>query len=222
MTQPSLSVVPIFATPFATWELPVAPQTNELAAQVLVRHAAANPDAAPGSGPLCYRSRDDLLNWSEAPLQQICGEILRGIWSAVAAVNTFTPEQLQSLSMQARGSFTIVQPNGNVPATSHALTSWCALYCLEAPQPSVERSDSGMLRLYESRLMTMFADASNSEMRIPFTAGHYLWRAAPGGLAIFPGQLMYEIPLIRGSGRLTFITVRARFVGSGQEGWSRW
>jgi hypothetical protein len=222
MSQSSLSVVPILATPFAVVELPAALQANQAVAQLLARYAAANPVATPASDWLCYRSRDDLLEWNDAAVRQMCGEILRGVWSTVAAVNTFTPEQLKSLSMQARGSFTIIQPNGSVPATNHSLTSWCGIYCLEAPQPSPERSDSGLLRLYESRLATMFADATNSTMRLPFTPGHYSWRAVPGQLAVFPGSLTHEIPLIRSVSPLTLITVRTRFVGPGQEGLSRW
>ena len=222
MSQAPLSVVPIFATPFAMVELPAALPANQAVAQLFATHAAANPVAAPAADRLCYRSRDDLLEWSDPAVRQMCGEILRGVWSTVAAVNSFTPGQLQSLSMQARGSFAIVQPNGALPAISHSLTAWCGVYCLEAPQPSAERSDSGVVRLYESRLGTMFADATNSEMRLPFTPGHYSWRAVPGQLAVFPGSLTHEIPLIRATGRLTLIMVRTRFVGPGQEGVSRW
>jgi len=222
MSQPPLSVVPIFATPFALVNLPVAPQLNPTVAALLATHAAANPGAAPGSDPLCYRSRDDILEWNDTPIRELCGEILRGIWSTVAAVNTFTPEELSSLSMQARGWFTIVQSNGHVPATTHALTSWCGIYCLETPEPSEERKDSGVVRLYESRLATMFADATNTAMSIPYTPGHYSWRAAPGQLAVFPGSLTHEVPLIRAAGKLTLISVRTRFVGPGQEGFSRW
>ena len=222
MSQASLSVVPIFSTPLAVVDFPAVQEANQVVAQLLVKHAAANPVAAPAADRLCYRSRDDLLEWNDAPVRQMCGEILRGVWSTIAAVNSFTPEQLASLSMQARGSFAIVQPNGSIPATSHSLTSWCGIYCLEAPPPSAERSDSGVVRLYESRLATMFADATNSTMRVPFTPGHYSWRAVPGQLAVFPGSLTHEIPLIRSTGQLTLITVRARFVGPGQEGLTRW
>ncbi len=223
MKQASLSIVPIFATPFAVVELPSALQVNAIAAEILARHAAADTAArASGTDPLCYRSSDDLLEWADGPVRQVCAEILRGVWSTVAAVNTLTPEQLKSLSMQSRGWFTIVQPNGCVPATSHTLTAWCGIYCLEAPPASPERADSGVLRLYESRLATMFSDATNSTMRIPYTTAHYTWRPVPGHLAVFPGFLTHEIPLIRSTGPLSLIMVRARFVGPGQEGLSRW
>jgi len=223
MTKASLSVVPIFSTPLAVVELPVDASANAAVAETLARNAAVNSHSKVGGGDrFCYRSGDDLLEWAEGPLRLVCDEIIRGIWSTVAAVNTFTAEQMKSLTIQTRGSFAILQSNGCLPAISYALTSWCAIYCVQAPQASTERADSGIVRLYESRLATMFADATNSAMRIPFTPGHYSWRPVPGSAAIFPGFLNHEVPLIRASGRLALIMVRARFVGRGQEGLSRW
>jgi len=221
MSQGSISVVPIFATPLAVVTLPPAPQSNEAVTQLLARHAATNPAPA-GASRLCYQSRDDLLDWSVEPVRQLCGEILRGVWSTVAAVTTLSPEQLKELSMQARAAFTIVPPNGCMPASSHSLTAWCGIYCLQAPAPAPERGDSGVVRFYESRFGTMLADATTSAMRVPFTCGHYAWRAVPGQLVVFPGSLTHEIPLIRSDTALAFITVRTRFVAPGQEGLSRW
>jgi len=221
MSQGSISIVPIFATPLAVVTLPAASQTNERVAQLFARHVMTNLGPA-GTARLCYQSADDLLDWSDEQLRRLCGEILRGVWSTVAAVTTLTPGQLKTLSMQARAAFTIVQPNGCVPATSHSLTAWSGIYCLQAPAPAPERGDSGVVRFYESRFGAMLSDATNSAMRVPFTSGHYTWRATPGQLVVFPGSLSHEIPLIRSDSALAFITVRTRFVGPGQEGLSRW
>jgi hypothetical protein len=218
-----LSVVPIFATPFGVVQLPEAQKLNEALAGLLAARAAAQSgSAASASGSLCYRSRDELLEWTDEPVQIVCAEILRGIWSVIASINSFTEEELKSLSMQARGWFTIVHPDGFLPVTSYPLTSWCGLYCVEAPQLSADRRDSGVLRLHETRLGTMFSDATNAVPRIPFTPGHYTWRPVPGQLAVFPASIRHEIALIRSAGRLILITVRARFVAPGQEGVSRW
>ena len=84
------------------------------------------------------------------------------------------------------------------------------------------RADSGVLRLYESRLGTMFADATNAAMRVPFTPGHYTWRPVPGQLAVFPAWLTHEIALLRAPGQLVLVTVRVRFVAPGQKGVMRW
>jgi hypothetical protein len=223
ISAPPSSVVPIFATPFGVVALSEAQKLNPIVAALFAARAAADcSGAAHGSPPLCYTSHDDLLDWTDEPLRKVMGEILRGVWSVVAAVNDFTDAQLQSLAIQARGWFTVVRQDGCLPATSYPLTSWCAIYCVAAPEPAPERRDSGVLRLYESRLGTMFSDATNSVTRIPYTPGHYTWRPLPGQLAVFPASITHEIALIRSPGQLMLATVRARFVAPGQEGLSRW
>ena len=221
MSALSPSVVPIFATPLGVVQLPEASSLNPDVATLLSARAAADGNGSHQLLP-CYCSRDDLLDLTEAPIRKVSSEMLRGVLSVVAAVNEFSDAQLQSFTTQARGWFTIVRPNGHVPARNYPLTSWCGIYCVEAPQPSADRKDSGVLRLYESRLGTMFADATNSTMRIPYTPGHYAWRPVPGEIAVFPASVRHEIALVRSSGQLILMTVRVRFVGPGQEGQSRW
>jgi hypothetical protein len=221
MSAMSSSVVPIFATPFGVVPLPEAQKLNALVAQLLSARAQAD-GAAPGSKPLCYESADDLLDWPDEPLRSVSAEVLRAVRVVVAAINDFTEQRWQSLTLQARGWFTIVRQDGCLGARSYPLTSWCAMYCVEAPQPSPERRDSGVLRLYESRLGTMFSDASNSVTRIPYTPGHYTWRPVPGQVAVFPASTTHEIALLRAPGQLLLVTLRVRFVAPGQEGLSRW
>ena len=66
------------------------------------------------------------------------------------AANLYTEEQFDALGMQARARFAIVRPNGcHCRRGSLPLASWCAIYCVAAPDPSPERADSAALRLYE-------------------------------------------------------------------------
>src|SRR5438045_3186028 len=133
MSALSPSVVPIFGTPLGVVQLPEASSLNPALAEVLSARAAADASASHRQLP-CYRSRDDLLDWTEVPIRTVSSEMLRGVVSIVAAVNDFTDAQLQSFTMQARGWFTIVHPDGHVPASTYPLTSWCGIYCVEAPQ----------------------------------------------------------------------------------------
>jgi hypothetical protein len=216
-----LSIVPIFAAPLGIVPLSAVEPLNPAIAELLAARAS-NTASSDTSNPLCYRSADELLEWPDEPVQRMSTEILRGVSMVMAAVNSFTPEQLQSLTLQARAWFTIVQPDGCVPASTYPMTSWCGMYCVEAPISSAERLDSGVLRLYESRLGTSFSDATNCAMRIPFTTSHFTWRPVPGRLVVFPAYMTHEIALIRGSGRLTLVTVRVRYVAAGQKGVPRW
>ncbi len=219
VTQPS--VVPIFATPLGVVPLPDAEALNPALAALFA--ARMRRDGQSGQrDPLCYHGRDDLLEWPEEPVPQLAASLARGVKTVINAVNEFTAEQLNAFAVQARGWFTVVAPDGHVPAQTHPLTAWCGIYCVAAPPPSATRMDSGVLRLYESRLGTMFADATNAAMRIPFRPGHYGWQPVPGEMAVFPGSLTHEIALVRSPGQLVLVTVRVRFVAPGQLGFARW
>jgi hypothetical protein len=214
-------VVPILATPFGVVQLPDAEAQNPALGTLFSASMRAD-GAARQSNPLCYRSRDDLLERPEEPVRQLTSAIIRGVNSVVSAVNDLSRAQLESFVVQARGWFTVIAPNGRVPAANYPLTAWCGIYCVAAPEPSATRADSGVLRLYESRLGTMFSDATNATMRMPFTTGHYTWRPVPGQLAVFPASLTHEIALVRSPGQLVLVTVRVRFVAPGQQGVARW
>ncbi len=222
------TVVPVLATPFGVVPVADAARLNPILAELFMARMRAD---APGRrrNPLCYRSADDLLEQPEEPLQRLATGIFGGIYTVVEAVNDFTEAQLRSLKLQARAWFTIVAANGSVPATNYPLTAWCAVYCVAAPPPAATRPDGGLLRLYESRLGTMFADATHASMRLPYMPGHYGWRPVPGQMAVFPASVVHEIALLRSAAPpaevtqpLMLVTVRARFLGPGQTGMSGW
>jgi hypothetical protein len=213
-------VVPILATPFGVVPLPDAQAQNPALAALFAARMRA--DGLAQRDPLCYRSSDDLFEWPETAVRQLRAAMIRGVNSVVGVVNDLPDAQLTSFAVQARGWFTVVAQDGRVPATNYPLTAWCGIYCVTAPEPSATRADSGLLRLYESRLGTMFADATSAAMRMPFTPGHYGWRPVPGQMAVFPASLTHEIALVRSSGQLMLVTVRIRFVAPGQQGVARW
>jgi len=221
MSAPPPTVVPILATPFGVLPLPeVAAQNLALAALFAAKRAADRSGRA--QNPLCYRSGDDLLEWSEGSVRQLAAGMLRGVCQVVDAVNEFGDGQLQSFKLEARGWFTVVESDGCVPAALHPLTTWCAVYCVAAPAPSASRRDSGLLRLHESRFGTMFPDATNSVMRLPFKPGHYGWQPVPGQMAVFPASIIHEIATVRATEPLVLVTCRVRFVAPGQQGVGRW
>lgn len=214
------TVVPILATPFGVVPLPAAQALNPaLTALFTARMREGGEHLRPN--PLCYRSRDDLLEWPEEPVRRLATEILGGVYAVVNAVNEFSEVQLRSFQPQARGWFTVVQADGAIPANNHPLAAWCAIYCVAAPEPSATRQDSGILRLYESRF-GMFADATTAAMRLPYKPGHCGFRPVPGQLAVFPASLTHEIALSRSVQPLILVTVCVRFVAPGQQGVSRW
>jgi len=216
------SVVPILATPFGVVPVPEAGALNARLLEIFNARAARAPGASTAADSLCYQSRDDLFEWPEPEIATALRALLGGVYSVVASVNDFPAGQLESFTAQARAWFTIVRPDGAVPSRILPLCSWCAVYCVAAPEHSSARRDSGALRLYESRLGTMFCDATNSVMRLPYTPGHSSWRPVPGQLAVFPAYVMHEIALLREQSPLVLVTMRVRFVAPGQAGWATW
>lgn len=222
-SPPPASVVPLFAIPFGVVRLPDAHARNrELAGLFIAREAADRDARLGGTDRLCYRGGNDLLDWPEEPVRKLGEELSLAVRAVVRTVSALPEPGMESLTLQSRGWLTIIHPDGCVPATSHPLTSWCCVYCVQAPIPSEQRSDSGALRLYESRLGTSFTDAALGGMRVPFASGHYTWRPTPGMLAMFPAWLTYEIALNRTHEPLILVTVQCRFLAPGQQGVSRW
>jgi hypothetical protein len=213
-------VVPILATPFGVVPLPEAGALNSALCSLFAARMAA--DSSRSTNPLCYRSRDDLLEWPEEPVRLLAAAIIRGVYSVVESVNELSGAQLREFKLEARGWFSIVKPDGCIPATTYPNTAWCAIYCVAAPAASSTRADSGVLRLYESRFGTMFHDPTIAVMRMPFKPNHCSWRPVPGQLAVFPASLTHEIALLRSAGELVLATVRVRFAAPGQQGIPQW
>ena len=217
------SITPILATPLGVVPLPEAARWHAAAAEAVMRHAAADAAAGgPDSSPLVQVGSDDAVTWSDEPVRALIAEILRGVAWVARGVNRFPPGQFESFELQARASYVIVNRDGGLGARNHPLTAWTGVYCLEAPERAPDRADSGTLRIYETRMGNMFADATTDAMVLPFRAGHCGFHLAPGVLAVFPGGASYEIAPVRGPGRLLALTVQARFVAPGQKGVGRW
>lgn len=215
-------VVPIFATPFGRALVPGADSLNPQVAALFAERATPDRADPAGREPWMYRSRDDLLQWTDEPVRQLLAGILGAALAVVRAANDVTDETFRALQVQARAWYTIVRADGNVPSASHANAAWCAVYCVSASAPSPTRHDSGMLRLHESAHMTMFSDATNTLMRDPYQLGHRTWQPEPGQVAVFPATLTHEIALLRGPGEMQLVTALLRFLAPGQGGLPWW
>jgi hypothetical protein len=223
--QPTMkpTIVPIHATPLGVTPLPEAAKWNAAVAEIVTRRAALEvASGSTGAAPLLRLGADDAMTWSEEPVRVMLAEIVRGVAWMARSVNQFAAGQFESLALQARAAYVIVNQDGALGARNHPMSAWTGVYCVEAPQAAAERSDSGRLRIYETRMYPMFADATTDTMVLPYRPGHYGYQLAPGVLAVFPGGAMYEIAPVRGAGRLLALTVQARFVAPGQKGVSGW
>ena len=214
------TVMPILATPLGLAAIPDAEQLNPALRDVFAQRAAADRRAP--QNPLRFSSADDLMQWPEPPVRRLSEAVVSAVYSMVGSVSSISEAQLRSCRLETRAWFTVVRTNGSVPAANYPLTAWCAIYCVAAPPPADDRPDSGVVRLYESRLGSTFQDATNAALRIPYSQSHYAWRPVAGSLVIFPASLTHEVALLRAAGELVLVTARCRFVAPGQQGFSRW
>jgi hypothetical protein len=219
---PAATLMPIFATPFAEVALPVSSTLNEsLAALLAARATEERRDPERRRDPLCYLSREDFFEWPDEPAAGLRSALLAGLCPAILATTLHTEAQFDQLGVQARARFAIIRPDGSLAAQSLPLASWAVIYCVAAPRAG-GRADSGVLRLYESRLGNMFADATTWRLRPPFAGGHHLWLPRPGSMAMFPAHLAHEIALNRSDRDLMLVIARVRFANPGQEAAPPW
>jgi hypothetical protein len=212
-----VTVMPILATPLGIVRVAAGAQLNPKLLALIVERQQSDGAA----GRLVYESRDDFFEWQDPQARALATEIMRGAFTVVAGISELDEQSLRSLTIEARGFAAVIAQDGCLAARSYPLTAWCAMYCLSVPEPAV-RADSGVLRFYETRLGTMFQDATNAALRMPYKSSHYAWRPSPGEMAVFPGSLDHEVALVRAKGQLSFIVARLRFVASGQQGVGRW
>lgn len=224
MNSPApVSFQPIFATPFASFALTVPADFNsELQEMIAARVSPAHRDPSVPFDALSFRSREDVFEWPDPRVRAICASMLGAVATVVKGVNVYTEKEFADLRVQGRAHFAVVLPDGGLPVTEFAMCSWCAIYCVTAPQPVPDRPHSGMLRLYEPRLGNSYVDASTWRMREPYAEGHYTWLPRPGMMAVFPAYVPHEFAQVRGSGSLTLIRMRVRFATPMQEVTDAW
>lgn len=222
MTALQPYVVPIFATPLGVAEVPEAQALNPAVASLLAERATPARADPTNQRAFTYCSRDDLLEWTDEPVRKLTGRIVAAVQAVARSINDFSDEQFAALRVQARAWYTIVRSDGCVPSHNHPNATWCAIYCVAAPPTSSTRFDSGVVRLHESFRTTMFADATNIALQVPYRPGHNTWQPAAGQMVVFPASVTHEITLLRVSGELVLMTALVRFVAPGQTGVPWW
>jgi hypothetical protein len=208
----NLNIVPIFATPFAAVAIDEVTQLNPALESLFTSRATdayRDPTMPPDS--LCFRSREDVFEWQDEAVAQLRQRMLAGICQVVMAANLYSEAEMRGLGLQARARFTIVRPDGCIPAASLPMASWFALYCVAAPATAAAQTNSGMLRLYALRHAQMFIDAANYRLRAPFDTSHQVWRPVPGHMAVFPASMLHEVALNRADANLVLVGARLRF-----------
>ncbi|MEY4761307.1 MAG: hypothetical protein RLZZ200_1163, partial [Pseudomonadota bacterium] len=162
----------IFATPFASIETGSDPAFNEALAGLCQSRCGPTQSAV---GALHATSASDFLDAEEGPVSALRDLVVGHVTALAMGLNSSRAAELQRGMSQVRGWCSIVQPGGHVPTQNFPSASWLAVYCVQAGAPAEGYRQSGALRLLESRLATVYRDASTRDMDVPYRYGHYAW-----------------------------------------------
>src|ERR1700759_2402590 len=126
MSAASMTVMPILATPLGVATIPDAEPLNRELSALFGQRASDGAGAA--RNPLRFISRDDLLEWPDAPVRRLAQNLVGAVYSLVGTVSDIGEAQLRALRLEARAWFTVICSNGALPAAHFPLTSWCGMY----------------------------------------------------------------------------------------------
>jgi hypothetical protein len=217
----TVNTVGIFSTPFSVVTLEHA--WNDALRETLAKRYAKAMAAQEGVKPgLCYESADDLWVGAEPAVAELARAMMAGMSDMVAQITEQPADILPRLRIESRASFVRIDQHGWLSARLQRNTAWVAVYCVAAPSQLGARHDDGVLRLYEHRLGTMFADATHSDLMLPYRHGHVTWKPVVGQMAVFPGSVTHEIATVRSAGPVVLVAAKVRYVGEQQTGVAWW
>jgi hypothetical protein len=205
--------VPLFATPFAAVNTGADQHFNaRLAVLCEAQRSAPGLAGDPARDPLHFRGRNDFLESADPTADELRRLILGQVSAVVAGLSSIDTAEFAKLHVQARGWCSIVQRNGHVPAQHFPSASWLAVYCVQAGESDAGLKSTGVLRLYERRLGSMYRDASTWELKSPYRYGNHTWSPVPGWMALFPAHLPHEVSVVRSVTSLVLVFAMIRFM----------
>jgi uncharacterized protein (TIGR02466 family) len=211
MVGSSVTVRPLFATPFGEARLPNCERLNrELAALFLQRETDEHRNPTPSHVPQAetFESRFNLFRWPESCVQELRGFMLNAIAQMVIETTSLKPQDIAKLSFQNHTWFHISRYAGSFVAHNHPLASWSSVYCVRAGESVPQHPDSGVLRFLDVRQgANAYLDPANATLQRAYALAPVELKLEAGQLVIFPSYVFHEVAPFYGSDtRITVAT----------------
>jgi len=211
MVGSSVTVRPLFATPFGEARLPNCERLNrELAALFLQRETDEHRNPTPSHVPQAetFESRFNLFRWPESCVQELRGFMLNAIAQMVIETTSLKPQDIAKLSFQNHTWFHISRYAGSFVAHNHPLASWSGVYCVRAGESVPQHPDSGVLRFLDVRQgANAYLDPANATLQRAYALAPVELKLEAGQLVIFPSYVFHEVAPFYGSDtRITVAT----------------
>ncbi|WP_292999833.1 putative 2OG-Fe(II) oxygenase [Nevskia sp.] len=206
-----------FAVPFGFSEMPDAPSLNaELRTLFLAREAAgstyANAQPTMKINPSLFESRFDLFRWPDPCIRRLREFCWSQLHEMIGHTTALDAAAMQALVGHADAWFHITRRGGWFAQHNHPMASWSGVYCVDAGRDDGSRRDSGLLSFTSPTVAaSMYVDAANKALRIPFSHDSREFRLQPGQLVLFPSWLVHQVTPFAGDGERITVAFNAWF-----------
>jgi len=213
----ALTLTTPFVIPIALASHPDAATLNpELRKLFLDKEAQgaryANPRATMKIGGGLFESRFDLFNWPDAPIRRLRDFCWENLYSLIFQLSQYDQAALRKMQGHSDAWFHITRRGGGFGMHNHPMASWSGVYCVDDGASDSDRPDSGLLSFPNPfALASMFVDAGNGKLKMPYNASTREYRLVPGQLVLFPSWLMHQVTTFHGEGTRITVAFNAWF-----------
>lgn len=199
MAQPSINIVPAFASPIVNSFLPDHEALNQRLRETFLRWEA-DPDRKRSSVPTAvmkvavYESDFSLFSNPEPEIQALAQFCLHHVGYVVQQLNGYSLEEMQRFRIHQHSWYHLTRHGGYTAQHNHPMASWSGVYCVDPGDSIPDKPNNGALRFLEARsTASMYLDAGNAHWREPYGFGELAFQLRAGQLLLFPSYLMHEV-----------------------------
>lgn len=196
--MPIAAVRSCFAVPVAEAMLPRAEQINPVLSQRLLEWEKneGNRSSVPTqvAKHAVYESDFSLFHRNDPLIADLARFCLSNIGDLVMRLNRYSATEMQNLRIYHHSWYHVTRYGGYTAAHNHPMASWSGVYCVTPGEAVPDKTESGILRLYDGRANpSMYLDPGNAHLAEPFTFGTLPLHLRAGQLVLFPSYLMHEV-----------------------------
>lgn len=194
--QPQIKTA--FAVPLVDAQMPDSAAFNEVLRKKLLHWELNEPPRTSVPTPVpkhaVYESDFSLFYREDPDIQRLAQFCLSHVGYAIHTLNGYTSKDMQDLRIYHHSWYHVTRHGGYTAAHNHPMASWSGVYCVAPGENPPDKPDSGLLRLYDGRSNpSVYLDAGNAHMRLPFSYGFLTYQFVPGQLVLFPSWLLHEV-----------------------------
>jgi uncharacterized protein (TIGR02466 family) len=213
--MPSPELINLFSVPFARSRHPNSELLNE-ALKGLIQ--AQEKSGLPNPRPLTLRntrvfeSDFNLFRMNDPAVQELKAFCWNQLLALIATLNGYDLPTINRLKIYNDCWFHVTRRGGFFGLHNHPNASWSGVYCVEPGQHDPGKRESGLLTFVNPMIMSaMHMDASNANLKLPFSPVIATISLEAGQLVMFPSWLLHDVKPFEGEGERITIAFNCWF-----------